>query len=305
MNASFSNVFSPYDDPARGAVAFKPSAADRRACRWRGDCRYLHWMPCRRRRRSSYPDPRCACSTAESIAVLVRKRSDLAEILPALRAGGIAFSAIELDHLSERQTVLDLCSLAHALVQPDDRLAWLATLRAPWCGLTLPDLFAVAQTCGKRALSEALSGELAANVLSLLSADGKERYTRFAEIIAPLREERGRRPLATALRGDWLALGGRRASSIRSISRADRFFVARRTRSAADVPDWAMFIEALNALRAEAKPIRRRGCDHDAAPGQGTRIRCRHHARPGPPPTAGDRQLCSGAKRSNACCSHR
>jgi len=31
-------------------------------------------------------------------------------------------AAVELDHLSERQTVLDLCSLTHALVQPDDRL---------------------------------------------------------------------------------------------------------------------------------------------------------------------------------------
>jgi ATP-dependent helicase/nuclease subunit A len=255
VNATFSNVFSSYDDPARGAVAFKPSAATRQA-RADGAVTVDLCTDAVQEAAVVVSHIRGAlASTAESIAVLVRKRSDLGEILPALRAGDIAFSAVELDQLSERQTVLDLCSLAHALVQPDDRLAWLATLRAPWCGLTLPDLFAVAQTCGKRALSEALSGELADNVLSLLSADGRERYTRFAEIIAPLREERGRRPLATVVRGAWLALGGP-ACVIDPIDleAADRFFALLGEHEVgADVPDWAMFIEALNALRAEAE----------------------------------------------------
>ena len=69
------------------------------ACRWRGDRRSLHRCHaggCGRRIRIRG----ALASTAESIAVLVRKRSDLAEILPALRAGDIAFSAVELDYLS-------------------------------------------------------------------------------------------------------------------------------------------------------------------------------------------------------------
>jgi ATP-dependent helicase/nuclease subunit A len=303
VNATFSKVFSPYDDPARGAVAFKPSAATRQP---RVDGAVTVDLCTDAVQEAAVVVSRiqgALASSAESIAVLVRKRSDLADILPALRGGDIAFSAVELDHLSERQTVLDLCSLAHALIQPDDRLAWLATLRAPWCGLTLPDLFAVAQTCGKRALSEALSGELAANVLSLLSADGKERYTRFAEIIAPLREERGRRPLATALRGAWLALGGP-ACVIDPIDleAADRFFsLLGEHEVGADVPDWAMFIEALNALRAEA----------EADPSTRVRIMTLHRAKglefdvvimPGLArhPRPEDRQLLLWRRRSNA-----
>ena len=255
VNATFSNVFSSPDDPARGAVAFKPSAATRQP---HADGAVTVDLCADAVREAAVVVSRirsALATTAETIAVLVRKRSDLAEILPALRAGDIAFSAVELDHLSERQTVLDLCSLTHALVQPDDRLAWLATLRAPWCGLTLSDLFAVAQTCGKRALSESLSGELAANVLSRLSADGRERFSRFAAIVMPLLGERGRRPLATAMRGAWLALGGP-ACVIDPIDleAADRFFaLLAEHQVGADIPDWAKFIEALDALRAESE----------------------------------------------------
>ena len=138
VNVTFSSVFSSYDDAARGTVTFKPSTATRRA---RADAAVTVDLCNDDLREAAMVVSRirdALASAAETIAVLVRKRSDLAEILPALRGSKIAFSAVELDHLSERQTVLDLCSLTHALVQPDDRLAWLATLRAPWCGLTLP-----------------------------------------------------------------------------------------------------------------------------------------------------------------------
>ena len=255
VNDTFSSVFSSYDDPARGAVAFKPSVATRRA---RADAAVTIDLCNDAMREAAVVVSRirdALASAAATIAVLVRKRSDLAEILPALRASKIAFSAVELDHLSERQTVLDLCSLTHALVQPDDRLAWLATLRAPWCGLTLPDLFVVVEACGKRPLSEALSGELSTNVLSRLSTDGRERFTRFAAIVSALLDERGRHPLATAVRGVWLALGGP-ACVIDPIDleAADRFFALLAEHEVgADIPDWAMFMEALGALRAEGE----------------------------------------------------
>jgi len=66
-----------------------------------------------------------------------------------VRASKIAFSAVELDHLLNGKTVLDLCSLTARPGQPDDRLAWLATLRARGGGLRC-DLFVVAEACGKR-----------------------------------------------------------------------------------------------------------------------------------------------------------
>ena len=72
------------------------------------------------------------------VAILARSRGHLAAILPALRAEGIGYAAVDLDRLGDRPAVLDLQALTHALVQPADRLAWLAVLRAPWCGLGWP-----------------------------------------------------------------------------------------------------------------------------------------------------------------------
>jgi len=78
------------------------------------------------------------------IAVLVRNRSHLAWIVPALRRRGIAFRAVEIESLAARQEMLDLMALVRALVHPMDRIAWLSLLRAPWCGLSLGELHRLA-----------------------------------------------------------------------------------------------------------------------------------------------------------------
>ncbi|MDQ6917404.1 MAG: UvrD-helicase domain-containing protein [Pseudomonadota bacterium] len=271
VNATFSGVFAPNGDAARGSVAFKASAATRE--RHEGSAVTLDFCTDGVREAAAVVSRTrdALASGAETVAVLVRKRSDLADILPALRASGIAFSAVELDQLSERQTVLDLCSLTHALIQPYDRLAWLAALRAPWCGLTLHDLFAVTESCGKRGLSDALSGDTRALVLGRLSEDGKQRFVRFTDVIATLWQSRGRQSLATAVRGAWLALGGP-ACVIDPIDldAADQFFALLSEHElGADLPDWAMFMEELKTLRAEA----------DAHPGTRVQIMTLHRAK--------------------------
>ncbi len=139
-----------------------------------------------------------------SLAVLVRTRSHLAEIVPQLRAAGLRFRAIEIEALMHRPVVQDLLALTRALAHPADRLAWLAVLRAPWCGLTLEDLSRLAEgadACIHQLLHDAAQ-------VALLSAEGRVRVERLRAVFDACLSNRLRCTLRDAVEGAWLALGG-------------------------------------------------------------------------------------------------
>ena len=148
------------------------------------------------------------------IAILVRNRVHLQDIVPALKAADILFRAVDIDPLKERPVVLDLLALTRALLHLADRIAWLAVLRAPWCGLTLNDIAAL--TGG----TVPIDGELAPDArtvwqllgdesrLCRLSAGGQARVARVCAVLAPALRLRRRLPLRELVESTWLALLG-------------------------------------------------------------------------------------------------
>lgn len=140
-----------------------------------------------------------------TVAILVRSRSHIARILPALREAGIPYEAVEIDELRKQQHVIDLFSLTRAVSHLADRAAWLACLRAPWCGLTLNDLSALAESERNRTIFDLLSDQ---DRIAGLSPDGRARAVRFQEIIAPAVDQSGRSSIRDLVERTWLALGG-------------------------------------------------------------------------------------------------
>ncbi|MGH8609847.1 MAG: UvrD-helicase domain-containing protein, partial [Gammaproteobacteria bacterium] len=80
----------------------------------------------------------------ESVAVLARARPHLREVVASLSAAGLRYQATEIAALADRPVIQDLTALTLALLHPAHRIAWLSVLRAPWCGLSLADLHALA-----------------------------------------------------------------------------------------------------------------------------------------------------------------
>lgn len=155
------------------------------------------------------------------IAVLGRSRNILTPIASALHGAGIPFQAVDLEQLADRPEVVDALALARALLNAEDRLAWLGVLRAPWCGLALEDLHKLVSD-DDDALRERPAPQLLAERLSLLSQHGRSAAERVLQATGAASDLRGALPnasLGTWLEQVWLRLGG--AECVDSTARAN------------------------------------------------------------------------------------
>jgi len=140
-----------------------------------------------------------------STAILVRSRTHLAEIIPRLKAEGLRFRAVEIEELGKRPAVRDLLALTGALYHYADRIAWLAILRAPWCGLTLADLHVLVHEARERTVWECMQDD---SRLQRLSPDGLRRLTMVREVMKLYFMQQRRRSLRRSVESVWMSLGG-------------------------------------------------------------------------------------------------
>ena len=148
VNQSFKTVFPKQHNIQTGAVAFSKAVAfsdDQQPAI------FPHWQVNR-----SHQDEatqvveqiqqrllELAGEPKKSIALLGRTRSSLMGIAILLKQRGIAFRAVELEGLQDRQEIQDCLALSQALLHLADRPAWIALLRSPLVGLSLNDLHAL------------------------------------------------------------------------------------------------------------------------------------------------------------------
>ncbi|UCF76952.1 MAG: UvrD-helicase domain-containing protein [Betaproteobacteria bacterium] len=208
VNATFRQIMPEREDVATGSVPYTDSVATRdtlpgtavsvhplfngdRA----GEATAVTGIVAQARREN--PD--------EVVAILVRNRGHLREIISQLKEAGLRFRAIEIEELGHRPVVQDLLALTRALSHPADRLAWLAALRAPWCGLTLADLDALASADAKRTIWELMNDE---ERVASLSTDGRARLVRVRAVFHACIDERCRGSLRERVAGAWFALSG-------------------------------------------------------------------------------------------------
>ncbi len=219
QNATFSRVLGRNSDPVLGRVAYSPSEATREATRDGLNCSILAVDANQADAVVQRIEEILGANSKARIGLLVRSRLHLQPLLPRLRAAGIPWRATDIDLLATRPVVQDLLSLATAMADAEDRLAWFAVLRAPWIGLSHLDLEPFAALSN---LAEAVDNRLAHHDLS---EDGRERVDRLHEALSlgrPLIHEASPR---AALETVWLAAGGADAySGSQALADAERFF---------------------------------------------------------------------------------
>ena len=144
------------------------------------------------------------------VAVLARTRTSLAPIAQALHEAKIPFRAVDLEKLASRPEVLDALALARALLNPQDRVAWLGVLRAPSCGLTLADLHVLTSANDPTLLARPIP-DLLTEREPLLSPPGRTAVQRLLSTLASgpaLAANQPTASLGTWLQQIWLSLGG-------------------------------------------------------------------------------------------------
>jgi ATP-dependent helicase/nuclease subunit A len=157
----------------------------------------------------------------ESIAVLASARPHLRALRAALASRQLPFIGVNLEPLADVPVVRDLEALARAFDSPLDRIAWLAVLRAPFVGITLPDLTHISEAAGGAPICAALLDSVPG-----LSPDGVERLVRVKSVLLAAWSEREREARAHLVERVWLSLGGAAACSTAERAHARRFLAA-------------------------------------------------------------------------------
>jgi ATP-dependent helicase/nuclease subunit A len=217
VNDCFERVFPQHDSVTRGAISYRRFAATREPMPGEGvlvhafatsngagaeamaQLEALQMADLIEQERRDYPE--------RSIAVLVRARSHLEALVAEIRRNRpqLRFQAVEIECLGRRQAVQDAMALTRAMLHRADRVHWLAILRAPWCGLSLADLHALAANDKVSTVWRLMQDEAR---VGRLSEDGQRRLRHVRTVLEESFTHQGRQALRRWVESAWLRLAG-------------------------------------------------------------------------------------------------
>lgn len=260
FNEGFRSMFPPQAEEITGAVPFSPADAVRPSLEsvavagtaWVG----RHDLAEAQRifeyiRLAQSEDP------AGRIAVLVRSRSHLQDLVKLLQREELPFQAQDIDPLSSRPVAQDLLALTRALLHPADRVAWLAILRAPWAGLPLSDLMELCEGDINTPVWNLLNMQPAQTELfPRFSKEGMDRLQRIVPVFKGALDKVGRLPLRRLVESTWLQLGGPACLTAGELSDARQFFyLLEKVEHGGDLESFSWLEEQLNKLYAAPDPL--------------------------------------------------
>lgn len=198
VNNSFTEIFPPENDPEMSAIKYTNSVAFKQD----GDEHAVtkHYRIWSKGEESERPSKEAAQQSLEEevitivrqalarqqdsshpVAVLVKSRPHLGNLVSAMREQGLPVRAVEMARLDEQPCVMDLLQLIRAAAHPADKLAWLSVLRSPLCGLTLNTLHALFKTADDKPFPDQLRLALAhPGLADLIGAEEAQRFTATA-----------------------------------------------------------------------------------------------------------------------------
>jgi ATP-dependent helicase/nuclease subunit A len=193
------------------------------------------------------------------IAVLVRSRGHLIDIVAALKVdseeGAVPFRAVDIEPLRDGHEVLNLYALTRALLHPADRVAWLAVLHAPWCGLGLSELHILAGA-DDPAWAERCMQDVIDERGDLLSEEGCERLAKVWPVLRAAAEQRAKLTTAQWVERTWRSLGGDAYLTPAEMSNARRYLhLLNELEQKEGTLDLALLKRRLGKLYAETAPV--------------------------------------------------
>ena len=208
VNSSFQNILAENDDLTTGAVSFHPSVATITTSEKNNVNVYTLFDDNGASEASQIVQLIQEIQSRDSvgeIAILVRTRNHLLEILPRLRDAGIACQAKDIEALGDKSSIQDVLSLTRAWLYPTDRIAWLSILRAPWCGIDLKNLLILTGEDRHALIWNRLQDE---SILAGCDEFTRQRVRYFVEIFTDVNTHRHRQSVRQSIESLWIRLGG-------------------------------------------------------------------------------------------------